>query len=48
MRLALAFELPMAEHWKVALGARFDYVFTPPAGSEDLDTLLTVGVTYEM
>ena len=47
-RLALAFDLPLAEHWKFVLGARFDYVNQPPDGREKLDTLVTFGISYDM
>ena len=47
-RLAAAFKWPMVERFRVALGTRLDYVIDPPGGRDELDVLVTLGVTYEM
>lgn len=47
-RLALALGWPVSGGWKFAVGARFDHVIAPPDDREELDVLLTAGVTYEM
>lgn len=47
-RLALALGWPVSGGWKFAIGARFDYVIAPPDDRDELDVLLTAGVTYEM
>ena len=42
-KLAFLYEMPLSDTFRVTAGLRFDYVFTPPAGREELDTLFTIG-----
>lgn len=46
-RLALAHAWPIAEGLKIVAGARFDHVIDPPGGREALDTLVTLGISFE-
>ena len=46
--LTLGFDLPLAEHWKFVIGARFDYVTAPPDNRDNLDTLITFGIAWTM
>jgi putative salt-induced outer membrane protein YdiY len=47
-RLALAYAWPLCKGVSVVAGARFDYVISPPDDRDELDTLLTLGVAFEM
>lgn len=46
-RLALAYAWPLAKGLNVVAGARFDHVIDPPNGRDALDTLITLGVSFE-
>lgn len=47
-RLALAYTFPVCKGLSVVAGARFDYVIAPPDDREELDTLLILGLSYEL
>lgn len=42
-RLNLLYEMPVSEKLRVTAGLRLDYVVSPPAGIDSLDTLFTIG-----
>ena len=47
-RLVLAYSFPVCTGLSIVAGARFDWVIAPPDDREELDTLLLLGVSYEL
>jgi putative salt-induced outer membrane protein YdiY len=47
-RLGLAYEMPLTDLIRLSLGARIDYVVSPPDGKDEVDLFLLLGVSFSI